>query len=437
MAQFIILTALPFGKKGNQSLLRFVTMLLDQGHSVKLVHGGQVSKGERVLINDSFSLHHVLSLRDRVYSLIGFVWRLKDFGRARASESKNVFLTISSEKDLPPFGEHTLVTSANKWSYFCLNLVDNVLLVGYLTLVRFSWMNKADVIVGYECNYAFAARFLATVFGKKYINKYQGVTLHATKRDFSSCKKYYPLNYYGINKSDLCLMVNDGTDGEYYASERGCKNIHFSPHGVNEQEYSTVRTGRGTLEKFYQMNEGKLIIANVASGSRWKRVDRIIRALSKLEQKYRLKLVVATTYFGPDRAQLREFANMAGVEDCFCFLDGLDHLDCNELIRSADALLMTNDLSNLGNPVLEALYYGTPVLTIDDGSCREYLDDFSISILIDRANFDSELRGFLRYYAEQPDLLRAEKKTVKSTRVNSLVAQQCVEYSKIEKLIRS
>ena len=55
------------------------------------------------------------------------------------------------------------------------------------------------------------------------------------------------------------------------------------------------------------------------------------------------------------------------------FLEGLDSIECNNILRNADVVIMTNDFSNLGNPLLEAIYYKTPIISIDDGSLEGFL----------------------------------------------------------------
>jgi L-malate glycosyltransferase len=69
-------------------------------------------------------------------------------------------------------------------------------------------------------------------------------------------------------------------------------------------------------------------------------------------------------------------------------------------------LIMTNDVSNLGNPVLEAIFYKTPIISINDGSLDNFLTNDKDSVLINLdENFDlslakaiSKLASDLKYY---------------------------------------
>jgi len=227
--------------------------------------------------------------------------------------------------------------------------------------------DNADCIVGYEASMAMLAKSIAKKYNVKYINKYQGTILAATNRNKIKAILYYPKLYWGINNSDLCLMVNDGTDGEYWANLRGCKKIRFRPHGVSISDYE---------ENVSTVNEDDFfVIFNNASSSQWKRPDRIIRAINQLPDNLKKKIKLKTTYFGPDKQSLIKYVKELNLEHNVEFLSGLDHVQCNKVLRESQLLIMTNDMSNLGNPILEAIYYDIPFITIDDGSVSPFVND--------------------------------------------------------------
>ena len=347
--KILVISALPFRIRGNQSLFRFISMLLEHGCDVFFFQGGKDECGEHDFKHANLKKNSIITIRDFLHGVITRI--LSTFTKQKVSVEpvRNKFLDINSEDDLPPFGRHTPLTMVNKWLYFIFNYLDNVIAFFYLVLFKLNSIWQADLIVGYECNYAFCARWLSLLFRKPLVTKYQGVTLHATKRNLRLAKLYYPLNYFGIVKSDLCIMVDDGTDGAFYAKARGCGSIHFAAHGVKEDDY---RRNSDELNDLRSRYPGKLILANVASGSSWKRVDRLVRALSKLPSDVRRRVVVFSTYYGPDRLALEEFVCLSDVRDCFEFVDDYDQVACNRMIRTSDYLEICNDLSNQGNPVL-------------------------------------------------------------------------------------
>jgi glycosyltransferase involved in cell wall biosynthesis len=191
-------------------------------------------------------------------------------------------------------------------------------------------------------------------FGEKNILiNFQGTILKATNRKKSLAVKYFPHNYFSLNKSDLCLMVNDGTDGNYYAKQRGCDNIFFEPHGVLQYKHDDEKLEILELLK----KTKKFILFNNASGSTWKRPDRIVRGLLKLDKDALNDIVLITTYYGPDREELIKYTKAKGLDKNVIFAEGLNNIQCNYILQNSDVVIMTNDISNLGNPILEAIFY--------------------------------------------------------------------------------
>jgi len=427
----LILTGLPFRKQGNQSLIRFVQMFLNKGIGVCMFSAGIDDSGENVLDNDKFHLHRIISLE---ITFTMFLNRnLVLFKKTKKNKTQNYFDQIKSEYIVPPFGSYNLLNLLNKWTKFLLAVVDNIVLVLYLSIVHSKKLREADVIIGYEIIYTLAARVLSKLFRKKYINKFQGTILKATNRDKLLAIKYFPHNYFTINKSDLCLMVNDGTDGEYYASHKGCENIFFEPHGVSIYKHDSYS---GSIVDQLK-NDNKFILFNNASGSTWKRTDRIIRGLTKVKKDVLDDLMLITTYFASNRDELIEFIKLIGLENNVIFVEKIDSYESNYIIQESDVVIMTNDLSNLGNPILEAIYYKTPIISIDDGSLEGFLTNELDSILVPlNSNFDKNLAlAIEKLYEDKQYYERLKMNLNKNGQVRELGVQQEREFKAIQKLL--
>lgn len=434
MKNVLILTALPFRKRGNQSLHRFTSLLLRRGIQVAMFTSGFDSAGHHDIDDPAFTLHEVFAVRDRALEALRRFARGRRAGHPRggAAPTGDYYRSIRSQDVVPPYGAHTWRTALRKWSYFLLLLLDNLLLSLRFLLLDPGTVRRADVVVGYECDYAFTARLLARVFRKKYVNKFQGTVLKATGRDASSARRYYPNAWFGLNRADLCLMVDDGTDGDHYARVRGNRNVHFEPHGVALGDYPDPLPPLPDPDL-----SGKVLVFNNASASKWKRVDRVLRALARLPGEVRERMVFVTTYHAEDADELKAFAHGLGLAGCVRFVDRLDHVKSNVLLRHARALVMTNDMSNLGNPVLEAIHYRVPVISINDGSLDGYVTDGVDGVLVDLDDgFDEALAAALERvvtedgFAEQ---LRRNRKP--SPKVNALDVQQAKEFEAIASVV--
>ena len=125
------------------------------------------------------------------------------------------------------------------------------------------------------------------------------------------------------------------------------------------------------------------------------------------------------------------------MSNAFVFANSLNHLECNSLLRNSHALISTNDLSNLGNPVLESIYYGTPIISLNDQSLDGFLTNDVDSKLIDvNHDFDKNLALAIQKFTEDHDYYSRIKNGIQNNQsVNSLKFQQNNESLEIEKIL--
>ena len=432
-----IITELPFRKQGNQSLIRFSKMFLDRNCHVDIMTSGKDDRGVRVITDTNFRLVNIPKITIFFEYFISLAKRIKtshpEEKKASPKKTINHFLTMRSDEIIPPFGRHTSKVMIRKWLSFVTNYLDNLFFVFYVLIFHSSKIRESDVIIGYEYGKAIAAKIISILFRKKYVNKYQGTVLKIVKRNITDACRYYPSIYYGLNRSDLCLMVNDGTDGEFYAKHRKCKEVIFEPHGVGIEDY----VSNNEVPNVIRENSNKFIFFNNASRSRWKRVDRVIRAMSLLEKECLEDILLITTYHADDKELLIEYTGQLGLEKNVIFLDNLNHVESNAMIQYSDVVIMTNEMSNLGNPVLEAIYYGTPVITLDDGSMEGFLEHEVDGVLIEVSeNMDLEMASAIKQLAQDEEYYKDIKYNIKQNRtVHSLKEQQLKEFTHIEKFI--
>jgi len=419
MKNIVIVTDLPFRKSGNQSLMRFVKMFLKNDCKVTLFTTGKDSGGENTLSHPLFELH-ALGASQRAVK------------KKNATNTNNSLLTdynkIQSEDIIMPFTAKGYMTIFRRWAEFTYTLAKSVKLKGKLIKSFDSAFQQADCIIGYEAGLSILAKNIATQYKKPFINKFQGTILAATNRNSLIAKLYYPKLYWGINQSDLCLMVNDGTDGEYWAQHRGCTNIRFRPHGVSISDYPS------SVEK---AENKKFVIFNNASCSAWKRPDRIVRAMSHLPLEIREKVIFKTTYFGPDRESLINFVKDKGLTDCVEFLDNFDHIDSNVALRTADLVIMVNDMSNLGNPILESIFYNTPFITINDGSVSPFADKSEGGVYIDiNKDFDINMaKSISDIVTGKIDTADIRNSLSNNDKVKTLEVEQADEFERISTML--
>lgn len=427
----IIITGLPFRKQGNQSLIRFLDMFLKRNIKVIMFSAGSDTRGENEIKHTLFSFFKIKSLEISFTNFLNQTYsRLKN---TKTINKKNYFDSIKSETIIPPHGNYTFSNFLNKWLKLFLNIIDNILLAFYLCFKHSKKIKNTSIIIGYEQSYTLSAKIMSFIFKKIYINKFQGTILKATNRNITKAIKFFPHNFFGINKSDCCIMVNDGTDGKYYAHLRGCKNVFFEPHGV--LLYNHKNQKNHFINKFKK--KGKFILFNNASTSTWKRSDRIIRGLSKIDPKILPNIILITTYNASNKTELINFTKSKKLEKNVIFLEKIDSNESNYILQRSDIAIMTNDFSNLGNPILEAIYYKTPIISIYDQSLKGFLNNNVDSVLIKLNNqFDKNLaHAIKKLYKNKKLYKRFEQNLNKNNQVKELTIQQKREFNSIKKLL--
>ena len=75
-------------------------------------------------------------------------------------------------------------------------------------------------------------------------------------------------------------------------------------------------------------------------------------------------------------------ARELGVADAVRFEGAVPQADVLRYLWAADAFLSSNDLSNVGNPLLEAMACGKPIVTIDNGATGDLIRDGETGILL-------------------------------------------------------
>lgn len=145
-----------------------------------------------------------------------------------------------------------------------------------------------------------------------------------------------------------------------------------------------------------------------------------------------------TTYNGTELPSLKKLAEGLKVHNQVVFINNLNQAECNYLLKRSKIVLMTNDMSNLGNPVLEAIYYDVPVVSINDGSLDSVFkgDDGAVLLNLD-LDFDKKLaRTIEKMVLDNEYYLNIKRKITANKNVRSLKEQQSRELSRIQLTIK-
>jgi glycosyltransferase involved in cell wall biosynthesis len=103
---------------------------------------------------------------------------------------------------------------------------------------------------------------------------------------------------------------------------------------------------------------------------------------------------------GPDRAPLEARARELGLEGRVRFLGPQPRERVVELLRAADATILSSSWENFPHTVVEALAVGTPVLAMEAGGVAEVVRDGVNGLLVPAGDTRALADAVRRYFAD-------------------------------------
>jgi glycosyltransferase involved in cell wall biosynthesis len=126
-----------------------------------------------------------------------------------------------------------------------------------------------------------------------------------------------------------------------------------------------------------------------------KAVDVALEAMTRVE---RVDLLLAGD--GPDAEKLRERSHDLGLDGRARFLGPQSRQTVFELLRAADAVVLSSKWENFPHVLVEALAVGTPVVSTDTGGVPEIVRDGENGLLVPTGDPDALAEAITRYFAD-------------------------------------
>jgi glycosyltransferase involved in cell wall biosynthesis len=242
-----------------------------------------------------------------------------------------------------------------------------------------------DLLYGYEVHGTLAVRLLRRQWRLPTVVRFQGTVMHpALSNRLALVRKYEevlalrtPADLYimtddGTRGDEVLARLNPGSEGRVRFWRNGLERGHLGP--MTEGEAQAARRSLGIDgDRFVMMTASRL--------AAWKRVDRAVRALPLILASVpdALLLVVGD---GEERAELEALGRRLGVSDALRFVGAVGREEVGRYMGAADLFLALADLSNVGNPLLEAMTCGKAIVTLDAGDTGELIRDGETGVLL-------------------------------------------------------
>ena len=247
-----------------------------------------------------------------------------------------------------------------------------------------------DLVYAYEAHAVLATRLLRRRgLRLPVVARYQGTVMHPALSDRALYYRRYEEALALKTPADMYIMTDDGTQGgdvlaRLNPASKG--RVRFWRNGLDlERLRPPTPEQRANARRDLALADGSFVMLTASRLATWKRVDRAIRALPKIRS-WTPDALLVVVGDGEERVRLQLLARTLGVEQHVRFVGAVPQADVMGYMHACDVFLAIADLSNVGNPLLEAMTCGCCVVAIDAGNTRELIIDNKTGRLVDNSN---------------------------------------------------
>jgi glycosyltransferase involved in cell wall biosynthesis len=243
-----------------------------------------------------------------------------------------------------------------------------------------------DLLYAYEVHGALAVRRLQRRWRLPTVCRFQGTVMHpALDSRLSRLRRYEEIMALRT-PADLYIMTDDGTRGDEVLARLNPASegrVCFWRNGLDMERLVPASSQQAVAARAsLGIEEDRFVLMTASVLLPWKRVDRAIRALA-LARRERPEAMLLVLGDGEERVNLEGLARDLGVAGAVRFEGAVPQEEVVRYLWAADVFLSLNDLSNVGNPLLEAMACGKPIITLDRGTTARLIRNGETGLLLD------------------------------------------------------
>lgn len=242
------------------------------------------------------------------------------------------------------------------------------------------------VLYAYEVFGVKACRRLSRETGVPLVTRFQGTVLSNIPNTLINHIRRYPSYQALAARADCVIMTDDGTFGARMLAELGNNSpTLFLRNGLElmERDLPAMKAAfdRAAFRKSLSAGPDDTVFLTVSRLTGWKRVDRAIDGFASFLKTGRSgRLLIVGD--GDTRPALEKQAEALGIADKVTFTGSVPHSGTYDYMMSCDVFLSLYDLSNAGNPLLEAMALGTCIVTLDTGDTASVVRNGENAVLL-------------------------------------------------------
>ena len=325
---------------------------------------------------------------------------------------------------------------------------------GYVAIVKLAWHgykvignHKIDVIYGGGPHGVLAASVLKLMFSRQRlltISRFYGIwdLYSRTVIGHHWLKLVLNLDIFAALylRSDLEIITDDGTQGNKALAWIRPKNLDVLRFYVNGTAKSLIDPAdlinlRNALE-----TDGIFTVVCITRLVSIKRIDRCIRVAASVVHKFSLtdfRLIIVGD--GAERIRFEALAQQLGVSENIVFTGAVDNHQVKNYLSISDAFLSMYDVSNVGNPLLEAIRANKIIFTLNNGDTSAWIQHGVNGFIydVDDSVIDRVAEG-ITILAQDTVLQETIKRNIRVTEMERLWTwdeRLQAEFSEVEKLV--
>lgn len=205
---------------------------------------------------------------------------------------------------------------------------------------------------------------------------------------------YAPAIRFALEASDAITAVSEFLRQETHRLLGVAKNISVIP---NFFEPRPTTRSREAVRQELGLSEGQKLIVHLSNLRPIKRIDVMLNALGKLENRDRFKvLILAGGSFTPHMG----LVNSLGLADSVVVRESVEVIE--DYLQAADVGLFTSDSESFCLSLLEVASFGSPSVSTQVGGIPEVVQDNDSALLVPAGNSEAVALGVERLLQDEP-----------------------------------
>ncbi len=157
------------------------------------------------------------------------------------------------------------------------------------------------------------------------------------------------------------------------------------PNGINFSKFQISKDLKSFNER-WGLNSKDTVAIYVGRLSEEKNIDLILKSAEDVLKTEDLKYMIVGD--GPFRSKLESLVRNSRISENVIFTGYLEQEELNQCYSRADFFINASPLETQGLSVIEAMYFGLPILSINSGAVTELFETASIGLLFENSKDD-------------------------------------------------